>query len=135
MLISGNTEVRKLFKGAKTTDRFTTELVSGGAIRITKVNTKMLRANASKAAFEYVNRVEKRLTKAGYDVQFTKLSISQFVCLILKNNKLIYSGFAKCNMEKDKPDADIGEALALWRAVSGTPSDLPEAVWNYVFNS
>lgn len=136
MLISGNAEVRKLFKGAKTTDRFTTELLKDGSIRLTKIDTRAYRIKANSAASFYMTDVERKLSAAGYETYYAKLSISRTVCVILKNDKLIYSGFSKCNMDKDIPDAAIGEALALWRAVSDTPfkRKLPEAIWNYVFN-
>lgn len=136
MLISGDTKVCKLFDKGAPTDRFTTELLNDGSVRITKVDTETLRTNANHVASKYVTRIEKHIAAWGYNIYFLNLSVSQIVCLILRNNKLIYSGFSKCNMDKDMPDAAIGEALALWRAVTDTPFErkLPEIVWNYVFN-
>lgn len=136
MLITGDAKVRNLFPKVKPADRFVTELLNDGSIRIARVNTAILRANADRIATEYVSCVEKQLVAKGYEVYFTKLSIGQTACLILKSNKLIYSGYSKCNMVENVPNNAIGEALSIWRAISGTPFEckLPEIVWNYAFN-
>lgn len=135
MFITGNAKVGNLFAKTKQTDRFVTKLLDDGSIRITKVDTIEFRAEVIRAAFNYVSRMKKKLVANGYEVYFTKLSIGQTACLILANNQLVYTGYSKCNMEKDEPSTAIGEALSIWRALSYSQFEckLPEIVWNYTF--
>lgn len=135
MLVTGNTKVGNLFAKTKQTDRFITELLNDGSVCIAKVDPVAHRARVIYAASDYVSRMEKQLAANGYEVYFAKLSIGQTACLILGNNKLIYTGYSKCNMEKDEPSTAIGGALSIWRALYCTPFEckLPAIIWSYVF--